>query len=659
MPPRASQCSESVLAFGRVLNGGIQEESLTDERLRQVVAHLPFYAALIDRSHRYVWANQYDKTLELGQVLGQMNESFVHESCQALAYDAIERAFETGRATYYEALAYGAGAMETWYGVRVVPLPADDQGRVRALLLSTDVTSRHAAQSALRESEARLRTLTEAIPDFVVVLDHERRCEYVNRDPPRQSMTREAMLGTCIDDYILAHERGPIVAEIQRVLDTGSSASFELHGSDHKRLYIGRVHALPLVAGRPRALMVCTDISAQRAAEEERRALEAQLAHVQKLESVGQLAGGVAHDFNNMIMVMGLHLEAARELSQQGQLEAMRLELDQIEVAAKRSAELTRQLLAFARRQPHQPRAVLASDVAANAAGLLRRLIPASIRLITEIRAPDAWLMADAGLIEQVIINLCVNARDALGGRPGTIAIRVERRNVGATAHPFAVPGPYVAIEVSDTGRGISPEVLPRIFEPFFTTKPPGKGSGLGLSMVDGIVSQHSGFVAVENEVGRGAKFTVYLPEASARSVREPARSDSAGSPVHARILIAEDEPMVRELLVKILRQAGHAVVQAENGELALQIVEKAREPLDLLILDAVMPVMGGKEAYERIHAIRPELPAIFSSGYSGDMVPSGFLEKHGLQLLAKPYDTKTLLEAVQQTLARGGELRA
>jgi two-component system cell cycle sensor histidine kinase/response regulator CckA len=354
-----------------------------------------------------------------------------------------------------------------------------------------------------------------------------------------------------------------------------------------------------------------------------------------------------------------LHLEAARELAQNGQIDSMTRELDQIEIAAKRAADLTRQLLAFARRQPHQPRAVLASDLATSAVRLLSRVIPASIKLQMEIRAPEAWLMADAGLIEQVIMNLCVNARDALADKPGSITIEVSRQLVEDAEPQLAAPGPYVTIGVTDDGPGIPDALLPRIFEPFFTTKAPGKGSGLGLSMVHGIVTQHSGYVTVDTQPGRGTTLTVFLPEVAADAAREPAPADRAKVPVRARILIAEDEPMVRRLIANLLRRAGHAVVESENGAQALRTVQTTHEPFDLVILDAVMPEMGGKECYERIHALVPELPAIFSSGYSAEVLPSGFLREHGLRLIAKPYDGKTLLDAVDDTIVRSRQQQA
>jgi PAS domain S-box-containing protein len=623
-----------------------------------MVAHLPFYVAVIDREHRYVWANQLDKTLDRTRVIGCTNESFIHESCQKLAYDTIEVVFETQQSGYYEALAYREGEMETWYGVRLVPLPSDEGGPGRALMVATDITLRRKAEAAMRESETRFRLLTEASPDYVTVLDHERRVEYLNRDPPSNTLRREHLLGKRIDDFMRPEERARVVEAIQRVLDTGIAESFDNHGFESERPYIARVLPLPMADGRPRALMVSTDVSAQRAAEEQRRTLEARLSHAQKLESVGQLAGGVAHDFNNMIMIVSLHLEAARDFAEHGELESVKRELDQIEIAAKRAADLTRQLLAFARRQPHQPRAIRASEVASGALRLLSRVMPASIKLMLDVHAPDAWLMADAGLIEQVITNLCVNARDALADRPGSITIEVAQRQVEASEHELAAPGPYVTISVSDTGPGIAPTDLPRIFEPFFTTKPPGKGSGLGLAMVHGIVQQHSGFVTVESRPGDGATLTVFLPEVSAGKARELTQQRASKSLEPARILIAEDEPMVRRLIAGLLRRAGHSVVEAENGAQALRIVQTTNEPIDLLILDAVMPEMGGKECYERIHALRPDVPAIFSSGYSADVLPPEFLTEHGLRLIAKPYDGSTLIQAVEETVARSRQRR-
>jgi two-component system cell cycle sensor histidine kinase/response regulator CckA len=637
-------------------SGDIPLEQLSEARLRELVAHLPFFAVMIDREHRYIWINKLDQTLELGHVIGQTFESFIHPSCKQMAFDAIERAFESKEATYYEARGYADGELENWFGIRTVPLPADELGRVRALVLSTDVTTRRQAEAALRESEARFRLLTEASPDYVLVIDHERRCEYVNRIPSDEDIPASALLGRPVDEIVMPAEREIVTDQIQNVLQTGCSASLEVHGPGSARPYVIRILPLPSVNDLPRALIVVTDVSEQRAAEAHRRQLEGRLAQAQKMESIGQLAGGIAHDFNNMIMVMGLHLEAARELARTGELEGTRRELDQIEIASKRAADLTRQLLAFARRQPHQPRAMLGAELASSSMRLLSRLIPASIRLELEIRAPEAWVMVDAALIEQAIMNLCVNARDAIGDGRGTISVVVDRREIGEPPAPIPpqVPVPagrWVTLSVADTGHGIAEGDLPRIFEPFFTTKPTGKGTGLGLSMVHGIVTQHQGIVTVDSRVGEGSVLTVYLPEVVA--VAASARSDSAraSSPERARVLVAEDEPMVRKLVAKLLRGAGHAVVEAENGLQALEIVQASAEQFDLLVLDAVMPEMSGKECYERIHELYPKLPAIFSSGYTGDLLPSAFMREHGLKLIAKPYDSKTLLETVDQVV--------
>jgi two-component system, cell cycle sensor histidine kinase and response regulator CckA len=644
-----------VLASAAMLEqGDICVEQVSEARLRQLVAHLPFFAVMIDREHRYVWVNRLDGTLDLAQVIGHTVESHCHASYQTHVGEQLDRAFDTQQPVYYETLGYAEGEMETWWGVRVVPLPPDEDDRERALLLSTDVTQRRKAEDALRESEARFRMLTESSPDFVIILDQDRRCEYVNRDPVGVPVTREQMLGRRIDDFARPDEQQLVVQRIQSVLDSGGVAEFEMHGAHSGRAYVSRVLPLPASGDKPRALLVTTDVTEQRAAEAHRRSLEARLSQAQKMESIGQLAGGVAHDFNNMIMIMSLHLEAAREFARTGQHEQTRRELDQIESASKRAAELTRRLLAFARRQPHSPRAVRAADFAASAVRLLSRLIPASIRLELNVLAKDAWVMADASLIEQVIMNLCVNARDAIGDRGGMIRVQLARRTIqDASSSPHVPPGKYVTLAVSDDGQGIAEADLPRIFEPFYTTKPTGQGTGLGLSMVHGIVIQHQGFVTVDSKLGEGSVLTVYLPEVAESQPSEAPVAAEQPSAERGRILVAEDEPMVRRLIGNLLRRAGHAVVEAENGVHALGLVRASREPFDLMVLDAVMPEMGGKECYERIQELQPGLPAIFSSGYSGDMLPSAFLREHGLLLIAKPYESKTLLDAVDQVLVR------
>jgi CheY-like chemotaxis protein len=259
-------------------------------------------------------------------------------------------------------------------------------------------------------------------------------------------------------------------------------------------------------------------------------------------------------------------------------------------------------------------------------------------------------------LFEQVIMNLCVNARDAIGDRRGLIRVQLARQTVldGNSSRSNVPAGNYVTLAVSDDGQGIAAADLPRIFEPFYTTKATGQGTGLGLSMVHGIVTQHQGFVTVDSTVGKGSVLTVYLPEVAAEPKRsEPPAAIQPSAPSRGRILVAEDEPTVRRLLGNLLRRAGHAVIEAENGAHALRLVKASSEPFDLMVLDAVMPEMGGKECYERVQELHPGLPAIFSSGYSGDLLPSAFLREHGLQLIAKPYDSKMLLDAVEALLHR------
>ena len=622
---------------------------------------------MVERDYTMVWTNRLDPTLDMSAVVGHSMFEFMDESCWPEVKRELNRCFECGELGYYEVCGYDGGAMAAWYGTRVVPLPADEFGRVRALLLSTDITQRHLAEEALRESEGRFRMLTEVSPDFVTIVDREHRVTYQNRDPPAAAgVTKETLLGRQIEEFISPEHRALVAGAIDAAFRSGTTASVEFVAQHSKRMYTSRLLRLPDATHGERTVMVSMDVTTQRLAEAERRGLEAQLFQAQKMESIGQLAGGVAHDFNNMITVMALHLETACEFTDRGELEATRGELVHIAAATKRAAELTGQLLAFARRQPHQPRAVLASELATNAVRLLSRLIPASIKLECSIEAPDVWVMADAALIEQVITNLCVNARDAIGRERGSIVVGVSRRDVAenellgsiqpdAPGRVLLPGGQYVAISVRDTGSGIRESELQRIFEPFYTTKPAGQGTGLGLAMAHGIVTQHQGFLTVDSKLGFGSTFTVYLPRAAQKEQPVAATPSATRRRSRATILVAEDEPMVRRLVVNLLRREGHEVIEADNGARAVEMVCELEGPLDLLFLDAVMPEMDGKETYERIVALRPGVRAIFSSGYAGDMLPSAFIEAHGLRLVPKPYDTKTLLAAVDAALNRSG----
>jgi len=384
--------------------------------------------------------------------------------------------------------------------------------------------------------------------------------------------------------------------------------------------------------------------------------LEEQIRHTQKMEAIGQLAGGVAHDFNNILQaIMGYANLALQGLSP----ETDRYEdLVEIQTAAERAAALTRQLLIFGRRGISQPRDLDLNEVIANLIKMLRRVIGENVELDVIPGHDLGTVNADPGQMEQVLMNLCVNARDAMpeGGR-----ITIETENVLINSaycqtHPWARQGRYVLLTVSDTGAGMSPEVQKRIFEPFFTTKGEGKGTGLGLATVYGIVKEHEGYVYVYSEVGKGTIFKMYLPVVNriARSVERRIEGPVPGG--RERILLAEDDEAIRNIAARILEGAGYAVLTASDGIEAARVFESEKDRVDLVLLDAVMPKMSGREVYARIKTITPNMPILFSSGYATDSIDPGFFRTEGVNLLQKPYSPDDLLRQVREALDRDYE---
>jgi PAS domain S-box-containing protein len=394
-----------------------------------------------------------------------------------------------------------------------------------------------------------------------------------------------------------------------------------------------------------------TDVSERRRMEEERERLQGQLLQSQKMESVGRLAGGVAHDFNNMLQaILGNANLAMLELPPR---HAARECLEEIQDSAQRSAELTKQLLAFARKQTAAPQVLRLNDTVGRALNLLRRLLGESVELAW-LPGESLWLVElDPTQFDQVLTNLCVNARDAMSGH-GRITIRTTNVTVEpaqAAAHPDFAPGEYVLLTVSDTGCGMSPETLAHIFEPFFTTKEQGKGTGLGLAIVFGLVKQNHGQLFVESEVGRGTTFRIFLPRCADRppeAEATPVRGNLSG---RETILLVEDEEQVLRLGRKFLTQQGYQVLAASSPAAALELAERHDGPIDLLLTDVVMPGMNGRQLCECLRVSRPGLRCLFMSGYTADVLaPHGVLES-GVELLQKPFSIQSLSEKVRELL--------
>jgi len=384
----------------------------------------------------------------------------------------------------------------------------------------------------------------------------------------------------------------------------------------------------------------------------ERKHLEEQLIQARKMEAIGRLAGGIAHDFNNLLTAITGYADLL--LMRLGRADPLRRDVEEIKKAGERAASLTRQLLAFSRKQMLRPEILDLNRVISDMEGMLRRLIGEDIDLVTVLEPGLGRVEADPGQIEQVILNLAVNARDAMpqGGKLTFETANVDLDEAHARQHPEVRPGSYVMLLVSDTGVGMDEETKSHIFEPFFTTKKRGEGTGLGLSTVYGIVRQSGGYIWVDSKPGCGATFRIYLP----RVDKTAETSEQREEPSEARrgsetILVVEDEDVVRELACKVLRESGYTVLEARDGEQALEVCKRHNGPIHLVIADVVMPGINGRELVERLMSLHPGVRALYTSGYTDDTIVRRGMLRLDVEFLRKPFTPSTLVRRVREVL--------
>jgi two-component system cell cycle sensor histidine kinase/response regulator CckA len=505
---------------------------------------------------------------------------------------------------------------------------------------------RHGQTAAqLRQEREFSESLFESLPGLCALVDQDGRLVRWNGALERLTGYSAEEIGHLdMLEFIADDERAMFTARMVDVFESGH-ATVEGHirsrdGSLTPMLF----SALRLnVRDRPHLLGVALDIS-------DRRRLEEQLRHSQKMEALGRLAGGVAHDFNNLLTVItGFSGITLASLAAD---DPNREHIVEIAQAADSAASLTRQLLAFSRRTMIEPVVLDLNGIVGDMETMLRRLIGEDVHLATTLDPALRHLRGDVGLVSQVLMNLAVNARDAMpvGGRL-TIATRnVDLDDAYAQAHPGALPGPYVSLVVSDTGAGMSPEVQARAFEPFFTTKAVGRGSGLGLAVVHGIVEQSGARIELESEVGSGTTFTIHFPAVEDPvPARPPATSESlAGSGL---ILLVEDEDGVRKLARMILEHNGYTVIEAASGEEALRLLEQLSGPLDLLVTDVVMPGIDGGDVAQAVTRRFPGAKVLYLSGYTSDAVVRYGIQHHEVAFLQKPFSERSLAAKVRDVL--------
>jgi PAS domain S-box-containing protein len=518
--------------------------------------------------------------------------------------------------------------------------------------ISRDVTERVRGEQVLRQLSAAV----EQSPAAIVITDTSGTIEYVNPAFTRQTgYSREEAIGRNPRMLKSGHHAPEFYAEMYAALRRGEEFRADmLNRRADGELYWERAAISPVVDASGRTthyLAVKEDITERKKAEKALRRTQDRLLQSQKLEAVGRLAGGIAHDFNNLLGIIIGHGElAAPALSADGTANAR---LSQILDAARRAAELTRQLLAFSRRQILEPRVVDLNAVVGGMEDLLRRLVGEDVQLLTELAPSIGHVRVDPGQMSQVLMNLAVNARDAMpdGGilRIATCDIVIDEAQ--AAAREPLRPGRYVQLVVSDDGCGMDETVRAHAFEPFYTTKGEGAGTGLGLAMVYGIVKQSAGFVWLESAPGRGSRFTIQLPRVDAPIDEEPDRPADAATGSET-VLLVEDQPGLRELLCDMLQEAGYRVLAAADGRAALAQSAAHADPINLLVTDVVMPGMNGRELLEQVRGVRPAIRALFISGYTSDVIGRTGAHLEGARLLEKPFGRESLLRAVRDALS-------
>jgi PAS domain S-box-containing protein len=512
--------------------------------------------------------------------------------------------------------------------------------------LAIEASERRRAELALRESEVRYRELWENALDAMFTVSPDGLVTSLNEAGSRLlALAMADVLGRPFSDFLapgeVAAAEAVFAGLVEKRLGAGDAYSFTLRRDD------GRLSQVEATAQRVERGGELVEILAILRDVSQRRQLEAQLQQSQKMEAIGRLAGGVAHDFNNLLTaIIGY-----------SQIAAMRpdmppdavVDLTEITAAAHRAAALTRQLLAFSRRQVLEPRVLDVNSVVSGIEVLLRRLIGEDYQLVADLDVEIAHVLADPGQLEQVILNLAVNARDAMphGGR---IVIRTR---MAAALDPRALvsgesrTGPFVVLEVADRGTGMDEETRRRIFEPFFTTK--ASGTGLGLSTVYGIVQQSGGGIAVSSDPGRGSTFSVFLPVAAGNSVEGAAAPADMGPGGNETVLLVEDDELVRTLASRVLRLAGYMVLEAGDPRAALAIAGP-QVSIDLVVTDLVLPYMRGRELVEHLRVQRPRLRVLYMSGYDDEDDGSG---AQGEAFLPKPFTPDVLANAVRSVLDR------
>ncbi|MGD9877897.1 ATP-binding protein [Desulfococcus sp.] len=568
----------------------------------------------------------------------------------------LEKPFLTKRTTVY--LGASAAALLTIF--LVWSLSAALSARRETAVLKQEVDKRMRTQAALEESEARFRLLVESSPDAIFV-HVDGRFAYLNQATARllKAPSPDALAGRSIREFIHPDFHGIVDGRLDRLMR--EKRPVPLLEERYLRMdgiaVAVETSAVPIRYGdADGALVFVRDITERIERETAHDILERQLAQARKMESVGRLAGGVAHDFNNMLSVITGYSELALTRLHPG--DALRNDLEEILSAAGRSADIIRQLLAFARRQTAAPVVLNLNDAVEGMLRMLRRLIGEAVELSWSPRTGLWPVRIDPAQVDQIITNLCVNARDAVTD-VGKIAIETHNIVVDGSGdgdHPATLePGEYVMITVTDNGIGMAPETLEKVFEPFFTTKASGRGTGLGMATVYGIVRQNHGFIHVDSELEKGTRVRIFLPRhhADAGPASGDALPEKAPNGRGETVLLVEDEPAILKMGKQLVEGLGYTVLPATGPEEAVTLAAAHPGRIHLLVTDVVMPGMSGRDLAQRLQSTHPDIQVLFVSGYTADIIAHHGVLDDGVTFLQKPFSRKTLAEKLRQLRLR------